>query len=161
MDLPSKKKPKNLTRISDGGQSFRTTTPICSDNKSDSKTFIEYDNDESLEIKEENIEDQETTGENRDEKHETKFCAVYMEEDNICSAEDKPEMKYKCEKCGRTYKSEASLHAHQTIDCTSMPQYKCEYCGKQFKRKSNMSRHVRAIHPRVNIFGLDFVLNKR
>ncbi|XP_033231794.1 zinc finger protein 736-like [Belonocnema kinseyi] len=145
-DLPTKSEPKKLTGILVDG-------------------LIDYENDETLEIKEEIIQDQETTGENRNEKYESKFCTIYMKEDNIFSAENKlqsqmkekfpdtkhkPEMKYKCEKCARGYKTKSSLYNHKLLDCNIVPQYSCGFCSKSFKRKSNMSRHVGAVHLKTN-----------
>ncbi|XP_033231799.1 zinc finger protein 85-like [Belonocnema kinseyi] len=165
-DLHTKSDPEKLTGILDAGKSFCTTSHTSSDNKSGTKTFIEYDNDETLEIKEESIEDLETTDQNHHKQYKSKFCTIYIKEDDICppknksqsqkkqkiqDSKKKPEMKYKCEKCARTYSHIKSLEQHQKYDCNVTPQFECKFCNKVFKRRFGRREHVRLVHIKANI----------
>ncbi|XP_033210154.1 zinc finger protein 681-like [Belonocnema kinseyi] len=118
---------------------------------------MEYDADETLEIKEEIIQVQETiTAQNRNETNKLKFCTVYMK-DNISEIKPKPHtlkkpkilesaQKNKCEKCFRTYKNKCHLNYHLKFECGVMPQFSCKFCDKKFKRKSVLNVHVVRIH---------------
>ncbi|XP_033210171.1 zinc finger protein 723-like [Belonocnema kinseyi] len=124
------------------------------------------DNYETLEIKEEIIEDQETTKEKRNNNYESKLCAVDIKEGNISSTKNKLRSqnkqkiqesrhksgrKYKCEKCARTYKLKHTLKSHQKYDCNVVPQYSCKFCGKKFKRIYSMSRHIGRLHLKTDL----------
>ncbi|XP_033210152.1 zinc finger protein 718-like [Belonocnema kinseyi] len=123
---------------------------------------MEYDVDETLEIKEEIIQDQEAiTIQKRDKTNESKFCTVYVREDDILEIKPKPqtlkkqkmqesEQKHTCEKCGRTYKNKCHMNYHQKYLCGVMPQFSCKFCNKQFKRKSVMNAHVNRVHRSTN-----------
>ncbi|XP_033231757.1 zinc finger protein 431-like [Belonocnema kinseyi] len=161
----SKSELTNSTESTNVGSYSCTTADISSGNKSGAKKLIiEYDVDETLEIKEEIIEDQGTlTSLKRDKKFESKLFTVYINEDNTPTVNEnlwsqkkpkfddsKPEKKYTCEKCARTYKQEHTLKSHQKFDCDVLPQFNCKFCGKLFKRKNHMTTHVRLLHLKLN-----------
>ncbi|XP_033209012.1 zinc finger protein 492-like [Belonocnema kinseyi] len=147
---------------------FRTkslTSEISFPNEFRSKTLIKYDNDETLDIKEEIIQDQETeevTCPNFNTKYAVKECIVNINVDMLASNVKqlsqkkeyiqnlKPEVKYKCKKCARSYKEKKYLTYHQTYECDVTPQFKCNFCGKLFKRKSHVNAHARVVHLKSN-----------
>ncbi|XP_033231820.1 zinc finger protein 257-like [Belonocnema kinseyi] len=135
-----------------------TSTHISSDNKSAIKTLIEYDVDETLEIKEEIIQGKETTtGQKLNKTNESKFCTVYIREDDISQALPK---RHTCEKCGRTYKTKYHMNYHQKFECGVMPQFSCDFCNQLFKRKSVMNAHVRRIHHKTKSKTLNYKCEK-
>ncbi|XP_033231792.1 zinc finger protein 626-like [Belonocnema kinseyi] len=144
-----------------GGPHSYVTTGISSGNNSSAKTLIEYDNDETLEIKEEIVEARGNTGKNDHKMNESKFCTIYIKEDDILSAENKlrsqkkpknqdsgqkPEMQYKCDKCARTFSYFNTFYQHQRYDCGVTPRFECKLCGKRFKRTNVMNRHIDHVH---------------
>ncbi|XP_033231790.1 zinc finger protein 566-like [Belonocnema kinseyi] len=157
---------KSTERPNDGRYSCTITSNFF-ENNSDSNTLtckIECVNDETLEIKEELIEDQETTPDNRLKLYESKFCSIYMNEDNTFAAKNKVRSpkkqciqklklvkKYECKKCARPYKHGKSLAHHLKYECHATPRFKCNFCGNQFKRNCNMIRHVHRVHLKTNL----------
>ncbi|XP_033210147.1 zinc finger and SCAN domain containing protein 4D-like [Belonocnema kinseyi] len=142
-------------------------TEIPSDNNSgaDILTTIEYNNDESLDIKEEIIQDQGTvTGQKSDEKYQKKLCAVnttgeadiFADKNDVISKTKqkiqdlKPKRIFKCPKCARTYKWRENLRRHKKFECDVMPQFTCTFCSKRFKRKSHMIIHINQMHLKTN-----------
>ncbi|XP_033208888.1 zinc finger protein 540-like [Belonocnema kinseyi] len=127
---------------------------------SGAKTFIQYDIDETLEIKEEFIQDPETiTVHEGNKSNKSAFCTIYIKEDDTLKAKPKlqitkkqefhkseQEMKYTCKKCARAYKHKQTLTFHQKFECGVMPQFSCKLCGKLFKRKYDMNAHVHRMH---------------
>ncbi|XP_033208482.1 zinc finger protein 567-like [Belonocnema kinseyi] len=141
-------------------------TKISSHN-SDDKTLncmIEYDQDTTLEIKEEIIQGQEVAaGQKCNEKYETKLHAAHMREANIFDAkkklrirkkqevqESKLEKNYTCEKCARSYKNKWDLNRHKNFECDVMPQFICNVCDKHFKRSTNLRHHIIHVHQKEN-----------
>ncbi|XP_033207782.1 zinc finger protein 320-like [Belonocnema kinseyi] len=136
----------------------RTTARTSSGNKSAVKTLIEYDVDETLDIKEEVIEDEEIALERFNRKYESKFPIVCKREDDVVDAaklrtqkkqklpKSNPEKKYECEKCARMYKHKHSLTSHQRFNCNVMPQFGCQFCNKRFKHKHHLNRHIIIAH---------------
>ncbi|XP_033231756.1 uncharacterized protein LOC117182760 [Belonocnema kinseyi] len=79
-----KSKSKKSTQRKDGGPYSGTTSRISSGNKSCAKSLFEYNFDETLEIKQEVLEDPETeevTNEKCDTKYESIVCTVDIRED--------------------------------------------------------------------------------
>ncbi|XP_033231800.1 zinc finger protein 98-like [Belonocnema kinseyi] len=105
------------------------TTEISSANNfraKDLSCLIEYDNDESLDIKEEIIQDQaKVTGQKYDDKYERK-----KKKQGIKILNHKPENEYK---------------KRDTV-----PLFGCKFCGKQFTRTHYLSRHVKRVHLKSN-----------
>ncbi|XP_033231772.1 zinc finger protein 567-like [Belonocnema kinseyi] len=152
-----RKESKNSAGRQDGGLYSTATTFISSSNNSETKTSIKYEIDESLEIKDEIIQDQDTLC----KKHDLKICTVNIIRPAILpignkpstrkkrknqESEQEPEKEYKCEKCAQSYKNKAHLIVHQKSSCDVIPQFNCKLCGKQFTRKGNLSRHVKFLH---------------
>ncbi|XP_033231821.1 zinc finger protein 737-like [Belonocnema kinseyi] len=160
MDIHIKSESKKSTGIQDTNPHSRTTTQTSSDNKSTNKTLIEYDNDETLDIKEGIIQVPETIAVNKGNKsNESIVCTVHMKKDDILGVEHKPEnqkkqeireteqtKKHVCKTCARSYKNKQSLTYHRKFECGVMPQFSCKLCSKQFKRKYNMNEHIRREH---------------
>ncbi|XP_033231849.1 zinc finger protein 431-like [Belonocnema kinseyi] len=124
---------------------------------------IQYNIDDTLEIKEENVDDQETTISKGIENYEPKL-RVYIKKDifptdqlpirkekKIQESELELDRKYKCEKCARTYKKKHSLVTHKKLECDVMPQFRCKFCDKRFKRKFHMKTHVNHVHHKKNL----------
>ncbi|XP_033208764.1 zinc finger protein 726-like [Belonocnema kinseyi] len=138
------------------------STLRCDDlSKFETVFCIEYENDETLEIKDEVIQDQGiVTSRKCDENYEKKSFTVNLRETNILAAKKKlrtnnkkqkcqklkPEKKYKCEKCGRSYTQIGNLTRHKKLECDVMPQFKCNFCDKRFKRNPNLRRHIVQVH---------------
>ncbi|XP_033231814.1 zinc finger protein 160-like [Belonocnema kinseyi] len=150
----SRSKSKKLEGRQDGG------SYSSSHNHSSAGIFIKYEVDETLEINDEIIHDQEATGEKRDKKYQFELCTVNTRETDILAAgnnrwtfnkrkiaesEQKLEKRYKCDKCARTYKYKCNLITHQKNVCCGR-HFRCTFCGKRFIRKSNFTRHVDSAH---------------
>ncbi|XP_033208629.1 histone-lysine N-methyltransferase MECOM-like [Belonocnema kinseyi] len=63
--------------------------------------------------------------------------------------ESKPENKYKCEKCGRSYTQEGNLGRHLKFECGVTPQFRCNFCDRRFKRNAHLQRHVAQVHQKT------------
>ncbi|XP_033231853.1 zinc finger protein 493-like [Belonocnema kinseyi] len=144
-------------------------TDISSKNNSIAKTLIEYDIDETLEIKEEILEVPETiTGQNDYETYDSVPCAAdisafaLIRDDDIsltkCKLRSakkqeiqglKHQTKYKCEQCERFYTQEESLTLHKKFECSVAPLFKCELCEKLFKQKAYLNLHVDLVHTKT------------
>ncbi|XP_033231864.1 zinc finger protein 254-like [Belonocnema kinseyi] len=157
---------RNWWKKSTGGPYSCTVTKTPSVNKSADKTLIEYDNDETLEIKEEIIHDQETTSQKCNKKYKTKLCTPNVRKTDVSvvkrklrsqrkpriqQPKQKPENKYKCDKCARAYQQKQNLTVHQKFECGVMPQFTCQICGKQFKRAFHVRSHINHVHLKKNI----------
>ncbi|XP_033208432.1 zinc finger protein 81-like [Belonocnema kinseyi] len=142
-------------------------TKLSSDN-SDDKTLncmIEYDQDTTLEIKEENTQGQATAvGQKFDEQYETNLQTAHIGEADISGAqkqfpslkkqkvqESKLEKNYTCEKCARSYKNKPHLNRHQKFECGVLPQFICTFCDKRFKRNLHLQQHIVRVHNKTNI----------
>ncbi|XP_033231789.1 zinc finger protein 468-like [Belonocnema kinseyi] len=131
--------PKNSIGKRDGGLYFFVKNHISSGTSSNANYLIEYDNDETLEIKEEIIED--------------------IKEDNTFAAKNKEQRieepklvkKYKCEKCARCYTHEGNLKKHKKYECNVRPQFNCKFCDKKFTRMFGLRRHVGFIHVKKDV----------
>ncbi|XP_033231867.1 zinc finger protein 676-like [Belonocnema kinseyi] len=127
------------------------TTDISSVNYSGTRTSIEYDNDGTLEIKEEIIEDRETSAESILKTILTDNKPYSETEPRIQKSKNEPEKRYACEKCARRYTMKYNLTAHQKYDCNVFPMFKCKFCKKRFKRKGPMNKHVESVHLKTNL----------
>ncbi|XP_033231758.1 zinc finger protein 888-like [Belonocnema kinseyi] len=159
----SKGESKTSTGRLDGGP-YPCTSHISYDNNSGAKKLmLEYDIDETLEIKEEIVEDQEKVPV-LNTKFESKVCTKNIREDDTLASDNKLqipenpkiqdsklEKKYTCVKCDRTYKHKYNLTYHQNWICQVMPQFKCKYCARQFKRRFNMHSHIEHVHHKTNL----------
>ncbi|XP_033231762.1 uncharacterized protein LOC117182766 [Belonocnema kinseyi] len=115
------------------------------------RAIIKYDNDETLDIKSEFIQDRdakEITGLYFNIKYESKECTVGKKEDLFADNKKQPrkkkqqiqdlgqENKYKSKKCARSHKVKKKLMYHQKHECNDSPEFTCDFCGKIFKRKT-------------------------
>ncbi|XP_033231774.1 zinc finger protein 519-like [Belonocnema kinseyi] len=145
------------------------SAPHCGDLEFQTVFCIEYENDKTLEIKEEIIQDQErATDQKFHDKFETNLCAADITEANIFTVKNKLKTHIKkeniqdpsldkmftCEKCGRTYNREANLTRHKKLECDVMPQFRCKFCGKRFKRNTHLRRHTVNVHQKTNLQAL-------
>ncbi|XP_033231860.1 zinc finger protein 780B-like [Belonocnema kinseyi] len=92
------------------------------------KTLIEYDTDETLDIKQDIIQDQETKkvrGNKVRRQRKTKI------------QNPNPVEKYKCKKCARSYNQKESLYSHQKFECGVVPQFK--YSRRDSKKAIEIS----------------------
>ncbi|XP_033231809.1 zinc finger protein 646-like [Belonocnema kinseyi] len=133
---------------------------------SDAKSLayrVEYENNESLEIKEEIVQDEESVADQEfDTRYDTKLYTADLRNAEMLTVIElrnqkkqqiqdlQPEMKYACEKCARSYKHKYSLTHHQKYECDIMPRFKCKICGQKFKRIYSLSRHQSRIHFKTN-----------
>ncbi|XP_033210172.1 zinc finger protein 624-like [Belonocnema kinseyi] len=154
-----KSESKKSTEMPYGWTYSCTTTDIFFDS---SNTLIKYEIDDTLEIKQEIIPDQETvSGLKRNSEYGSTLSAVDIREVDISAvnkilltpnknevqkSKQKAERKYKCDKCTRSYTQKKYLNSHQRFECGVMPQFRCMLCGKRFKLKSHVTRHVRGVH---------------
>ncbi|XP_033231764.1 zinc finger protein 808-like [Belonocnema kinseyi] len=137
------------------------TTEISFHNNSEAKILIEYDNDETVDIKDEITQDQDTeevTGRSFNTKYDLKVCtgrtregmlAGIMKQPSQQKQEDQdsePKNKYKCTKCARSYKAKGQLTKHQKYQCGVMPKFRCQLCYRRFKLKDYLNRHVKVVH---------------
>ncbi|XP_033231848.1 zinc finger protein 208-like [Belonocnema kinseyi] len=128
----------------------------------DFNCVVEYGIDDTLEIKEEIIDDPETAIRKCTEKYEPRL-RVYIRNDifpinelpirkekKIQESQLELDRKYKCDKCARVYKKKYSLVAHKKFECDVVPQFGCKLCDKRFKRKFHMNAHVNRVHHNAN-----------
>ncbi|CAH1187786.1 unnamed protein product [Phyllotreta striolata] len=54
---------------------------------------------------------------------------------------------FKCEVCGKSYKSYPSLWRHKKHECCQPKSFMCKYCRKMFRQRYDVKVHVRNIHP--------------
>ncbi|XP_033231841.1 zinc finger protein 723-like [Belonocnema kinseyi] len=88
---------------------------------------IEYSNDETMEIKEELIEDQDTTGLKIIQKDESKLCTFNIKEMEDCA-----------------FNIKLPTYDNQTIqELKQEPQkkYRCEKCARSYRQKNMLNRH--------------------
>ncbi|XP_033208779.1 zinc finger protein 888-like [Belonocnema kinseyi] len=126
---------------------------------------IECSNYETLEINEETIEDQDTTGQKLSKNYDSKFCTVYIRESDdlavnnklvthkkkkIYESKQKPEVEHKCKKCARSYKYKKNLNHHLKFECGVMRQFRCKFCDKRFKHKGHVDKHIGQVHDKIN-----------
>ncbi|XP_033210157.1 zinc finger protein 91-like isoform X2 [Belonocnema kinseyi] len=139
------------------------TTEILPANNSDannSTCMVAYDIDETLEIKQEFIQEETVTIQRYDTQYKSTFCpgeirkhdVLFVKQlsnqkkQKILDSKQKLESKYKCEKCARSYKWKKHLNHHLRYECDVTPQFICKFCGKQFSRKFNMNTHINDLH---------------
>lgn len=51
-------------------------------------------------------------------------------------------MKYECNRCGKTYKATTSLSRHKRLECGVVPCEVCSICGRRFKHRFVLNAHV-------------------
>ncbi|XP_033231808.1 zinc finger protein 714-like [Belonocnema kinseyi] len=125
---------------------------------------IEYDIDQTLDIKEEIIMDEEIVSFPKYRKqYESNFSTAEIRQDDILVSSDLQSLKthtiqesqlesrYKCEKCARSYTRKENLNYHKKFQCDVIPQFRCEFCGKKFKHKLSMNRHIDNLHLKTDI----------
>ncbi|XP_033210164.1 zinc finger protein 726-like [Belonocnema kinseyi] len=118
---------------------------------------IKYNVDDTLEIKEESIEDDGSLpsreinlGDNRKYQSIVLRSHLGKTKRKVQESNVKPEQKYTCEKCARTYKSKRSLCYHQKFGCDVTPAFICKFCERRFKMKCSMTRHISLVHLKTN-----------
>lgn len=56
------------------------------------------------------------------------------------------EKKFKCVKCGRSYKQKVTLVRHQRYECGIVPQFPCSFCPYRAKHRAHLDYHIRYRH---------------
>ncbi|XP_033231771.1 zinc finger protein 569-like [Belonocnema kinseyi] len=145
----SSKESKNLVERQDVGP-YSFPTCLFSSDHSESRTLIKYEMDETLEIKEEIVQDQETKVQKLNKKYDLKLCTVNIlrpallainnklstpKKWKIRESEQEPEKAYKCEKCARTFKYKANLVVHQKYTCDVIPQFNCQESSSNITKR--------------------------
>lgn len=59
---------------------------------------------------------------------------------------NKPQGRFTCSKCSRSYRRKDSLQRHVQWECGKEPQFVCPYCPQRCKRKAHWQRHIRRQH---------------
>ncbi|XP_033208908.1 zinc finger protein 436-like [Belonocnema kinseyi] len=128
-------------------------------------TEILYSSDETLEIKEENIEHEAAAGQKYNKEYDSKLCIPGIKEtddfafnrklqiqnkNKIQKSEQECENKFECQKCARNYKYKKTLNHHRKFLCGVTPQFICKSCGKSFNRSNNLKAHVDRVHHNTN-----------
>ncbi|XP_033231749.1 zinc finger protein 595-like [Belonocnema kinseyi] len=130
---------------------------LSTNNEKNFNCEIEYSNDETLEIKDEILEDHGNSS-SRDVrlqdngKYESEELKVHQAKAKLKFQESnvEEEKKHKCEKCARSYKQKYCLNYHQRFECEVMPQFNCKFCGKLFKHKGYINKHIDRVHQKKN-----------
>ncbi|XP_033231863.1 zinc finger protein 676-like [Belonocnema kinseyi] len=135
------------------------TASISSCHNSCAKILFKYEVDETLEIKEEIIQDKEAVTDQEGNNYQSTSCSVYIREADIVANESRmptqekqkiqelrSEKKYKCEKCARSYSRKNSLYSHQRYYCGVIPQFRCKFCDRRFKKQHGVNRHIGLVH---------------
>ncbi|VBB35103.1 unnamed protein product, partial [Acanthocheilonema viteae] len=60
------------------------------------------------------------------------------------------ENPYKCEFCGRPFRSRNTLKAHSRTHIGGKP-YECDVCDKAFTQSGNLERHARMAHEKITL----------
>ncbi|XP_033231828.1 zinc finger protein 91-like [Belonocnema kinseyi] len=163
MDKQIKRDSTKSRERQDGG-AF-SSTDIFSGDTSEANTLIKYEIDETLEIKEEIVQDLKTiTGKKHDKTYDSTFCTAYVKEDEILAVKrkapnlrkkefqkTKQEMKYTCEKCGRRYSEIKVLKSHQKFECEFVPEFSRKSCTQAFQRKFDRDGHIHSVHHKTDI----------
>ncbi|XP_033231870.1 zinc finger protein 254-like [Belonocnema kinseyi] len=140
--------PKFGTKSADGPY-FYATTDISFENNSRTQVFIEYDNDETLEIKEEIAPEQKLViqGDN--------FCSVpnKLQSQKEQKVQDsKWEQRDTCENSTKSYKWNENLYHRKQFELDVIPEirksklerekkYKCEKCARSYVWKRSLYNH--------------------
>ncbi|XP_012225980.1 longitudinals lacking protein, isoforms A/B/D/L isoform X5 [Linepithema humile] len=72
---------------------------------------------------------------------------------------DDGQRRFRCPKCGNSYKYLGDMKKHVRFQCGQEPKFECPYCRKRAKVSSNMYAHVRSMHGDYPIYIVD--LNKQ
>ncbi|XP_033208457.1 zinc finger protein 595-like [Belonocnema kinseyi] len=125
--------------------------------------------DKTLEIKKEIFEDQDTTGQKLNKKHNSELYTVDIKETNNVAVDDKllnhnrqelkkskleTGKKYECEKCKLSYILKSSLDRHQKFECLVPPKFVCKFCKKRFTQNSSLNTHIGRAHQKEKKSGL-------
>lgn len=62
-----------------------------------------------------------------------------------------PGKRFRCEKCGNTYRWKESLRNHEKLECGKEPQFQCLYCPYRSKLNWNLQKHISRKHPQENL----------
>lgn len=71
------------------------------------------------------------------------FSEIFMIGDDM-SQENR--IRYRCDKCFKTYSQKYNLQRHVQIECGQMPRNPCPYCPYVAKRKNVLNRHIASFH---------------
>ncbi|CAL1680007.1 unnamed protein product [Lasius platythorax] len=52
------------------------------------------------------------------------------------------DIKYECNRCGKTYKATTSLSRHKRLECGVVPCEVCPICGRRFKHRFVLNAHI-------------------
>ncbi|XP_033231783.1 zinc finger protein 254-like [Belonocnema kinseyi] len=144
---------KKSTGKPDDGPSSLKTAHISSSNNPDTKALtceIEYDNDESLDIKEELIQDHDTVAEQKLYKT-YEWCTTrggyILVSSTLAPTNDSYQAKYSCDECDRSYIFFNSLSRHKRLEHAAVkPQFFCEFCEFKTNQKTILLKHINARH---------------
>lgn len=67
-----------------------------------------------------------------------------------CKLNYHQDRRFRCEKCGNTYRWKESLRNHEKLECGKEPQFQCHYCPYRSKLNWNLQKHVSRKHPPEN-----------
>ncbi|XP_033207791.1 GDNF-inducible zinc finger protein 1-like [Belonocnema kinseyi] len=129
-------------------------------------SMIEYDEDQSLEIKEEIIQVAGSSSKKdvvptNNQKYQLKECNVNMSMNKqlhvynfgqipnqviIQEPKNQSAKKYKCDKCVRSYTYQRNLYRHKKYECNVRPQFRCNFCDKKSRHKRDLRRHINQVH---------------
>jgi hypothetical protein len=62
-------------------------------------------------------------------------------------AVSRTERPYKCEICGKGFRTVGNRKTHQKVVCQGILDYQCTFCKRKFGQKTNMESHVKTMHP--------------
>ncbi|XP_023310088.1 longitudinals lacking protein, isoforms A/B/D/L-like [Anoplophora glabripennis] len=53
---------------------------------------------------------------------------------------------FRCEQCGKWYKTKNNLGRHLKYECQRDPKFQCTYCSYRAKLNCNLLKHIRSQH---------------
>lgn len=63
---------------------------------------------------------------------------------------------YKCDECGKEYKTLRVLSKHKRYTHSKYEKISCEKCGKLFTNLKTLSTHIKLVHDKVKPFKCEF-----
>ncbi|RZF39439.1 hypothetical protein LSTR_LSTR000960 [Laodelphax striatellus] len=59
------------------------------------------------------------------------------------------EIRYPCERCGRTYRFKRDMRTHIKYECGMEPRFHCPHCSYRSKRKGDLRAHIAIKHLQI------------